>query len=323
VVISGAGPDWPQIINTRMPAEAKLPGRVSPDVLAAIAAPFRLRVAGQPVVTDMSIGPLTDRPMIMVAVPVLHDGIERLMVVFAFEPDSLSQLLAGQGLPPGVVAAINEGRRQVVARSAEPEHFVGRTAAAWMIPAEANDHGLVEGIGLDGRPSLFAFQKLRFAGSWRVVVGMPLDRAAAAATGPLELLLMVVAGIVAVLTAALGLVWLGRRDDRTAYAALDRPLADVPAIITVNRVQPDGRVTRQFLSRSAVAITGWPWDVLRVRGAFAALFDPATAALRSAYLLEVPGRRPGCRRIPAAPRRRRMALGARQRPSRRGVSGKN
>ncbi len=285
VVISTGDPTRPQIVNTAVPPGGRLPERPPPEVLNA---PDRraLVVSGQPVVTDMFIAPLTGGRAIAVAVPVLHAGSLRFVINFVFEPASLSRLLVEQGLPPGALAAVTDGRLQVVARSADPEHYIGRIAPARMPASEFSDHGMVASVALDGRTSLFALQKLRFAGSWRVAVWMPLDSVAAAATRPVQRLLIAGAGIAALLLMAIGLVWLGRRDERAAYAQLDRVLADLPAVIWVSRVWPDGRLVRQYLSRSAAAVTSWPWRTLRQPGAFVALTDPAMMQERTTLFLD-------------------------------------
>lgn len=115
---------------------------------------------------------------------------------------------AGLGLPPDVLATVRDGSWRVVARSVDPDPYIGTIETDWMAAKAAGDRGVFEGTGLDNQPK-------RFAGSWRVVVGMPLDSVAAVVTRPVEVVLIVGAGFVALLLMAIGLVWLGRRDDES------------------------------------------------------------------------------------------------------------
>ncbi len=254
-----------RLLNTRLPlGPVPDPGPSPADpVLAAMQA--RLRATAAPQISDLFTSPIFNEPMLLVAVPILERPTGRLLgnVNVGVSAASLGSLLARQALGNGAYAAVSDASHHIVARSRDQARFVGRTSPLWSTTAFDNAERLSEGVTLDGRRSLVAYQSLSLAPGWRVVVVEPLAGFAAIVTRPLLRLMAAIAAIPLVLLAALGVVWWRHRDEQAAYGELDRVLADVPALIFVDLVRPDGRRERQFLSRSVGALTGWSWEELR------------------------------------------------------------
>ena len=284
IVMISADPGNPVLLNTSLPKDAAIPP-LSPQGRELVATAIdRLRKTRRPiVVSDMFIGTNSHVPLAAVIAPVLRDGEIRMLVGFTFNPTHLGRLLAEQALPEGAFAGLNDGRRQIIARSVDQDAFIGRITPERSDAIVAAGHGILEAQGMQGRPSLIATRRLKIADSWWVVVGVPLDRAAMVTSRPIEWLLLVGAGITALLVLVIGLVWFSRREHEAAHDELNYLLSEVPAIIYVNSVWPDGRFERRFLSHSAAAITGMPWKELSGPGTLTALTDPAAADARIAF----------------------------------------
>ena len=267
------------------PAPDALPHSLNPAVVAAHA---RLRASGEPVLTDLFTSHSTGRQMLMISalVPPPAHG-PQLVLDYLFDPAELSATLAGQQLAAGAYSAIADGDLRVIARSRDAASFVGRPVPGWaraMNPAAAPP----DGVMLDGRQALLAYAPIRLAPRWRLVVVAPLEDVSAILTGPLLNLLLACGAVPAVLLAALVLSLLRTRDDHAAYAELDRILTVVPATIFVDRMAPDGRRTRIFLSRTAGAICGATWEELRADSSrFIQTLDPPSREIFAEFRREV------------------------------------
>lgn len=288
IMMISAEPGNPVLLDTSLPKDAAIPP-LSPQVREVIvAATEKLRQTGRPVVvSDMFIATSSHVPSAAVIAPVLRDGKIKMLVGFTFNPTHLGRLLAERSLPEGAFAGVNDGHRRIIARSVDQDAFIGRMTPERSDAMVAAGHSILEAQGMQGRPSLIATRRLTIADSWWVVVGVPLDRAAMVTSRPIEWLLLVGAGITALLVLVIGLVWFSRREHEAAHDELNYLLSEVPAIIYVNSVWPDGRFERRFLSRSAASITGKSWEELSEPGALAAMTDPAAIDGRTAFIKSV------------------------------------
>jgi PAS domain S-box-containing protein len=281
VTIQSAGPGRPKLLTT---------GHAGPDPLQAYdpadARPGdRALRSLQPEVSDLLSGPRTGVRIIMVSVPSVQNGAARFIVNVVISPEQLSRVLAGLPLPPGAFATVADGNGVIIARSTDPDHRIGRPSSGWDKALKGRSVGLVKGVGLVGQENLFAVHGIPAAPSWRVAVAMRSDAAASVAEVPFRWV-NVTRSVIGVLV-LLGclLAWINWRETRDSYRQLDRVLAQAPAGIAVSRIWPDGRFRREFLSRSAAAVVGWPHDELLRLGTLASLMDPdAVVRLRQAMV---------------------------------------
>jgi two-component sensor histidine kinase len=147
------GQDPPQqLFNTLQPYGTRLP-RGSRSALAV----FRDKA---PLVLDPFVGSVTQRPMIVVSVPVFREGEVIYCLNLDFSPDRFSWLLAQQKFGPAV-AVISDRKQRMVARSADADQWFPQRAPDWLPPAAGSEtSGIVENVSLDGRPVHVAFQRL-------------------------------------------------------------------------------------------------------------------------------------------------------------------
>ncbi len=159
-----------QLVNTRLPWGATLPTStvVVPD-LARIA-----RETDRPYVTDLFMGTVAKRWIFSVSVPVRpHKEIEYALVM-SLEPELLVEILKGESLPSGWLAAISDRKNVNMARTQMAEQFIGHT-----IPEESlrqyggRSEGVITTTDFEGRRSLQAFHFSKLTG-WRVATWAPL-----------------------------------------------------------------------------------------------------------------------------------------------------
>ena len=186
-----------QILNTRKPFGEPLPTRgwlTNPPL-----------VSGPPVVTDLLTGKISGQPVLTVMVAEPGMAQQRYNIGIAFAPDVIQRLLDLQKMPPGAVASVLDGKFQTVARSKDPQKWLGVRAASATVAAASN--GLLdqqfESMSHEGEPTVaFVARSVRYG--WTVAVGLPrseLDEPAIRVT----MQAFAAAGIVAVIGLALAL----------------------------------------------------------------------------------------------------------------------
>jgi len=181
-----------QIINTALP-----PGE-APSRPAAV--DFQeVSNTARPMVTNLIIGAVAQRPVLGVAVPAERDGRVAFVVVARLEPARLAELLVEQNLGAESFSVIVDGNGVIAARSVEHEEFLGRPSPAWYIDALARGPvRLLQGISLMGLERVMGVAPVGSVPGWTVAVVEPLSAytdswrrplAALAAGGTLTLLM--------------------------------------------------------------------------------------------------------------------------------------
>ncbi len=158
-----------QRVNTLRPWGTPLPTVAGPPELRHITE------AGEVVLSDLFIGPVTGQPIVGLGVPVYVAGEVAYSLNVGIEPERLSQILQGARLPDHWVGAIIDRQGRVVARTRLNERYVGRQATADLMHAlRQHPQGTVKTHTLEGIPSLGAFRRLEQFG-WTVAIGIPLE----------------------------------------------------------------------------------------------------------------------------------------------------
>ena len=156
-----------QRVNTLKPWGEPLPVTGTPPALA------KVFDEGATVITDLFIGPVTRRPVIAIGVPVRRDGEVIYSLNIGLSPDRIADILKRRPLPSGWIAAIIDGNGTLVARSREPERFVGQKAVpAVLDQIRANGPRSVETLTKEGIPVVSSFSRSRVS-TWSVAVGAP------------------------------------------------------------------------------------------------------------------------------------------------------
>jgi len=110
------------------------------------------------------VGKVTGKPIAPSAYPVLTDSGELAgVIVAALDLSWLNRMLAGLPLPEGAVLSILGADGTVLARSSEPERWVGQSAlqteiGRWVL--EHPDQQAMESVEMDGKRRLFAYTRL-------------------------------------------------------------------------------------------------------------------------------------------------------------------
>jgi signal transduction histidine kinase len=180
------------LLNLRIPVGEALPPL--PHVETVIAAAR----TGRPQVSDLILGPMTGRYLTYVSVPVFVQGAVRYVVQATIYFDAWTAWLQ-QRTPDGWTTAIDDRNGAVLARSDEPERFVGRTATPALQEEYARrNNGIARIVGLPGLTLYVAYHRTEHAG-WRALAIVPAE---IMERGPYLTGLAWAGGAVAVLAAA-------------------------------------------------------------------------------------------------------------------------
>src|SRR5262245_28667654 len=117
-------PNRRQLVNTRLPWGSPLP-------VSEAAEPDLVRIAretGRPYVSDLFMGTVAKRWIFSVSIPVRSRKDVEFALVMSLEPDRLNEILHGESLPPGWLAAVADRKNISMARTHMAEQFVGKPA---------------------------------------------------------------------------------------------------------------------------------------------------------------------------------------------------
>ncbi|MEO7547080.1 MAG: ATP-binding protein [Ramlibacter sp.] len=159
--------DGGQLFNTQQPLGEALPSLgPSPSVQTV----FK---TGKPLMVNLFKGPVSGRPSIAVAVPVMRDGQVAFIIAAGLAPDRMRDLLQRQHLPPGWVSGIIDSSGTIVARSHEHERFVGTSAREALVQRTRQvSEDVTEGVTVAGEPVLSVFSRAPQS-RWTAIIGIP------------------------------------------------------------------------------------------------------------------------------------------------------
>ena len=155
-----------QIVNTRVPYGTPLPTAADPEAIRRVASSLHAYVA------NLSVDPLTSRPAVTINVPVTRDS--QLVYVLSLDiSPALQGFLRGLDLPDGWIATIFDRNGDIIARTRDPDRFVGQRARPEFIARiQANEEGWIPGFSREGDPVMTAFAHTK-AGGWTIGVAIP------------------------------------------------------------------------------------------------------------------------------------------------------
>lgn len=233
--------DGQQLVNTLRPFGSPLPrhtDRTSPVYRALDEA---LRTGG-PVVSDMFLGPITQRPTLAVTVPVTDRNGRRYRTLSAgFEPAAIAGTVSSSGLPPSWLIGAFDRNLAIVARSRDFESNVGKQPVDELAEAmRSAGAGIISAQSREGLRTRVAFSQSPKYG-WHFAIGVP----AAELASSLYRTLGVFTALAALLLSA-GLyvaIRIGRRISQAVTglvpAALSVPEADRPIYGETGVVEAD------------------------------------------------------------------------------------
>src|SRR5918996_651860 len=199
-----------QLINLRLPFGSPLPPTGNPEIIEQV------RQSKEAAIANLSRGPVTGAPGIVVHLPVLKDGQLKYFLNAILYPGPVTDLILQQKLPSGWIATIIDRNQIIVARTRDSERFFGKPASAtFASQAKQNQEATWRGTTLEGAAVVAALHRSDFSG-WTVGLASP----AAEIDAPLRKSLMLTgAGGLVLLLAALALATsLGRRIEEPVSA---------------------------------------------------------------------------------------------------------
>ena len=110
-----------QILNTHVDFNTPL------DVPPALDRVKQIFSTGKPSYSDLVFGPVIKRLVINVDVPVFINDKIRYVLGVGILPKNFQEVLSAQGLPQGWIAVVFDRKGNIVARTHEPEKYVGHT----------------------------------------------------------------------------------------------------------------------------------------------------------------------------------------------------
>lgn len=158
-----------QLINTRAPFGASLPAQRASTMQALM----ERHGVMSPLVSDVFFAPLGKRFDFSIQVPYMERGEPRYFVAMGLNAASLQQLLLQQNLPPTWLSVIVDRNGVLVARSRDPEKFVGQPADTHLQQKfAAQISGVTASTTLDGVPVKTFFYRIP-ASDWTAVLSIP------------------------------------------------------------------------------------------------------------------------------------------------------
>jgi PAS domain S-box-containing protein len=160
-----------QLVNTRLPLGTPLP-------VSEAAEPDLVRIAretGRPHVSDLFMGTVAKRWIFSVSVPVRPRKDIEYALVMSLEPERLAEILNGESLPLGWLAAVSDRKNVSMARTHMAEQFLGRPATeASLSQYGASSEGVIATTDVEGKEARHAFHVSKLTG-WRVSAWAPMS----------------------------------------------------------------------------------------------------------------------------------------------------
>ncbi|WP_052002929.1 ATP-binding protein [Microvirga sp. BSC39] len=156
-----------QVVNTRLPPGATLPELPVQDHWKGIA-------PGQVRVSNLFTGVVARQPTVSIdTLVILNDGSPRFIAVI-MPAAVVGRILSDQRLPPTWVGAIVDRNGTMVARSRNPEPFIGKPATTENVQRIQSglEQGVFEGKSLDGEAMVLALARSPSSG-WSTIVALP------------------------------------------------------------------------------------------------------------------------------------------------------
>ncbi|MGC4082567.1 MAG: response regulator [Vicinamibacterales bacterium] len=206
-----------------------------------------------------TIAPLRRSPAGILAfairVPVIRDDAVRYVLTAVVTPSEIANTMAHDSLPPNEwTRTVVDTEGMVVARTREPERFVGQLAtSSFMERAEAADEGFYQDTALDGPAVYVAFTRARLSG-WTCAVAVPV--AFMDAQLRRSMIALVVVGLFVLVVTGGSAHWLAGRISSDLSAATADAEALAEGAVVAPRASIVSEVTRlgQALERSGTLL---------------------------------------------------------------------
>lgn len=162
-------PSGKQLLNTRAPLGTDLPSRRN----AIVSEQMKRQGDATPLVSDVFLSSIGKRFDFLVQIPMLEQGDLKYFLAMGVNASAIQKLIVEQQLPTSWLGAIVDRRGVVLARSRDPDKFVGRSTDERLQHLFAsNRDGVTRSVTLDGIAVKTFFHRIP-ASDWTVVLSIP------------------------------------------------------------------------------------------------------------------------------------------------------
>jgi signal transduction histidine kinase len=192
--------DGQQLMNTILPPGAPLPFRPNLETTR------RVFATGEPAVSNLYQGAVGPRPVVAIDVPVKRDD-GTVIYVLSINPrlEDFAEVIRKQKLPAGRVVSLSDQRGVLVARTPNPDRFVGQPAGSGLLERMMVEReGIFEGTSREGIPAVAAFSHSEGFG-WTIGIGVPRSEMTAPALRA-AVLTLTAGGVLLAISLALALL---------------------------------------------------------------------------------------------------------------------
>jgi hypothetical protein len=116
-----------QLLSTNRPFGEPLPRATNTEMHDRVVA------AGKPQISDLIMGAVLHRPILVAGVPVFRDGQVVYVLAMGLGPELLSSVLEERSLSPDWTAGILDRKGVIVARNRELDRFLGKPASPTLL----------------------------------------------------------------------------------------------------------------------------------------------------------------------------------------------
>ena len=181
-----------ELINTNVASGAHLPVVTDRETVRDVVATNQARIS------NLFVGASSQRPLIGVYVPVSGSRGAGYVLGVGFPAENFLDILTAQKLPQDSVAGIVDRNGIIVARTRNPDAFVGKKASGELEKGLAQaDEGTIEASTQDGVDAVTAWVRSRQTG-WAIAIGQ--SRASLSATLLRNYLFIAMGGVIAIVS---------------------------------------------------------------------------------------------------------------------------
>jgi signal transduction histidine kinase/ActR/RegA family two-component response regulator len=158
-----------QLLSTNRPFGEPLPRATNTEMHD------RIVDTGKPQISDLIMGAVLRRPILVVGVPVFRDGQVTYVLAMGIGPEIVQALLREQHLSPDWLAGIFDRKGIIVARSRDADRFLGKPVGPSLREALAGAaDSWIPNVTSEGLPVYSTFRRSSVTG-WTVAIGVPKE----------------------------------------------------------------------------------------------------------------------------------------------------
>ncbi len=158
-----------QLLSTNRPFGEPLPRATNTEMHDRVVA------TGKPQISDLIMGAVLRRPILVVGVPVFRDGQVVYVLAMGIGPELLSSLLEEQNLSPDWTVGIFDRKGVIVARNRELDRFLGKQVSPTLLQAMREPaENWFPSVTSEGIPVYSTFRRSPITG-WTVAIGLPRE----------------------------------------------------------------------------------------------------------------------------------------------------